>query len=376
MANVKSNAADYINKLYDATQDKQKQMLKDAYNVNNTTLDTEKQNVQQQTDTNLQRTNVEAQRVNEQYKPTTLAAVANQQAALTMENQQKKNTQAIQSRQQAADAEYERLRKLYADQYAAEIKKAQADNDMARAEQLYAAAKELDSELIAFSQQMGTLDNQALIDQVYNNATESGKQELDMQRMEKLSELAAQQEAQRKQTDANLTQVYVNALRQNQNAAEYQNSRGMGSGNMAQSRLARDMATTDAITELRRVQMAADANIGASRVDAEKSYGDAVTDLAADNERKRAQAMYKEALTQLPVYTYVEEESSGGRGGAYEPPKSNYDNVEADIIQAKENGYYGGAVQSMINAAYKEGKITAAEKKELEKGRGALVYTG
>lgn len=376
MSTIKNNAEDYINKLYDATQDKQKQMLKDAYNVNNTTLDTEKQNVQQQTDTNLQRTNVEAQRVNEQYKPTTLAAVANQQAALTMENQQKKNMQAIQSRQQAADAEYERLRKLYADQYAAEIKKAQADNDMARAEQLYAAAKELDSELIAFSQQMGTLDNQALIDQVYNNATESGKQELDMQRMKKLSELAAQQEAQRKQTDANLTQVYVNALRQNQNAAEYQNSRGMGSGNMAQSRLARDMATTDAITELRRVQMAADANIGASRVDAEKSYGDAVTDLAADNERKRAQAMYKEALTQLPVYTYVEEESSGGRGGAYEPPKSNYDNVEADIIQAKENGYYGGAVQSMINAAYKEGKITAAEKKELEKGRGALVYTG
>ena len=382
MANVKSNAADYINKLYDETQNKQKQMLTDAYNVTNKTLDAEKQNVQQQTDNNLQRTNVEAQRVSQQYKPAPMSSAASQQAALTMENQQKKNAQMIQSQQQAADAEYERLRKLYADQFSAEIKKAQADNDMARAEQLYAAAKAKDDELRAFSQKMGALDNQALIDQIYNNATESGKQELEMQRAKKLSELAAQQEAQRKQTDANLTQTYVNALRQNQNAAEYQNARGLGSGNVARSRLARDTAATDALTQLRRAQMASDAAIGAQKVDAEKSYGDSATDLSAENERKRAQAMYAEALTQMPKPVYVEDSYTPLRGGtgkeAYVPPKGTitYDDVARDIANAKINGNYGGSIQSMINAAYKEGYITKSEKKKLEKGRNALIYVG
>lgn len=388
MANVKNNAADYINKLYDETQNKQKQMLTDAYNVTNKTLDAEKQNVQQQTDNNLQRTNVEAQRVSQQYKPAPMSSAASQQAALTMENQQKKNTQMIQSQQQAADAEYERLRKLYADQFSAEIKKAQADNDIARAEQLYAAAKAKDDELRAFSQKMGALDNQALIDQIYNNATESGKQELEMQRAKKLSELAAQQEAQRKQTDANLTQTYVNALRQNQNAAEYQNARGLGSGNVARSRLARDTAATDALTQLRRAQMASDAAIGAQKVDAEKSYGDSATDLSAENERKRAQAMYAEALTQMPQPVYVEDSYTPLRGGtgkeAYVPPKPpkppkgkiTYDDVERDIRNAKINGNYGGSIQSMINAAYKEGYITKSEKKKLEKGRNALIYVG
>ena len=58
MATVKENAEEYINKLYDATQDKQKQMLTDAYKVNTEALDTEKQNVQNQTGQYMERTNV------------------------------------------------------------------------------------------------------------------------------------------------------------------------------------------------------------------------------------------------------------------------------------------------------------------------------
>ena len=50
MATVKNNAEDYINKLYDGVQDKQKELLTEA-NTNNTgALDTEKQNEQNQTD--------------------------------------------------------------------------------------------------------------------------------------------------------------------------------------------------------------------------------------------------------------------------------------------------------------------------------------
>ena len=88
MATVKENAEEYINKLYDATQDKQKQMLTDAYKVNTEALDTEKQNVQNHTGQYVERTNVEAQRVNQQYKPENVSPAVNQQAALTMENQQ------------------------------------------------------------------------------------------------------------------------------------------------------------------------------------------------------------------------------------------------------------------------------------------------
>ena len=58
--NNHNNAEEYINKLYDHTQDKQKQLLTDAYTGHTEALDTQKQNVQQQTDEYLQRTDVEA----------------------------------------------------------------------------------------------------------------------------------------------------------------------------------------------------------------------------------------------------------------------------------------------------------------------------
>ena len=57
-----------------------------------------------------------------------------------MDNQQKKNVTTMKTVQSEADAEIERQRKLLGEQYAAAIKKAQADNDMLRAQQLYEAA--------------------------------------------------------------------------------------------------------------------------------------------------------------------------------------------------------------------------------------------
>jgi hypothetical protein len=298
MATVKNNAEDYINKLYDGVQDKQKELLTEAYSNNTGALDTEKQNVQNQTDQYLERTDVEAQRVNQQYKPPRVSGAVNQQAALTMENQQKKNTQMLQMQQQNADAEYERLRKLYADQYAAEIKKAQANNDMARAQMLYEAAKATEQELKNFSAQIGTLDNQALLDQIYTNSMEGSRQELDIQRAQKLSELAAQQQAAQQKTDENLTKVYTDALQQSKNYNEVQTARGMGSGNLAQAQLARDTGTTEALTELRKAQLAADANMGASRVGVQKNYGDSYASMVGNTERQRAEAMYRDALTQ------------------------------------------------------------------------------
>ena len=47
-SNVKSNAEEYINKLYDHAHDTQKQQLMDAYTANNSTIDTQQQNTQKQ----------------------------------------------------------------------------------------------------------------------------------------------------------------------------------------------------------------------------------------------------------------------------------------------------------------------------------------
>ena len=79
-----------------------------------------------------------------------------------------------------------------------------------------------------------------------------------------------------------------------------QNAYGLGSGNMAQAQLARETGLTADLTELRRAQLAADAELGAERITAQKSYADTLTKALQQNEEARAQAMYAEALTQKP----------------------------------------------------------------------------
>lgn len=354
--NIRSNAEDYINKLYDNAQDKQKQLLTDAFSKGTEAIDTQKQEVQKQTDTNLERTDVEAQKIQQGYKLENVSDMAMQQAALTMENQQKKNTQMLRAEQQNAEAELERLRKLYADQYSAAIKKAQADNDMARAQQLYEAAKAKESELRAFSSQMGTLDNQALIDKIYESAIESGKQDLEMDLQGKLSELYAQQEAQRRDTDKELTETYVDALKNKKNFNEVQNAYGLGSGNMAQAQLARDTGLTQDLTELRRVQTLADAMIGRQQVGAEKSYADAVANLAGTNEQKRVEALYREALTQKPKNA---SQGDGGSDDGGPGPELTFADVGEAVRQMVAEGKTNGEIHDYLNKAKNAGIITS-----------------
>ena len=141
------NEDQYINKLYDNVIDKQKNLLNENQNAAVTELDALKQSVQQQANTNLGRVNVEAQRLQQAYKAPNVSSTAQQQIALAMDNQKKKNVTTTQTVQNEAEAEIDRQRKLLGDQYAAAIKKAQADNDMARAQQLYEAAKKEDEQL-------------------------------------------------------------------------------------------------------------------------------------------------------------------------------------------------------------------------------------
>ena len=337
-SNVKSNAEDYINKLYDHAHDTQKQQLMDAYNVNNSTIDTQKQNTQQQAQEYTDRANVEVQKVAQAYKPASVSSNINSQVALATENQQKNNVAAINNQQQAANAEYERLRKLYADQYTAAIKQAQADNDMARAQQLYEAAKQTESQLKAFSSQMGTLDNEALINQIYNSATESQRQQLAAQQAQTMSELEAQQAANQRTTDQNLTQTYVDALKKSKNYNEVQNAYGLGSGNMAQAQLARDLGLASDLTELRRLQMASDAQLGASRVQAQKSYADTLADAVKASEQARAEAMYKEALTQPAKSSSSSSRSSGTGAGTGGTGDGDYNKIKEVQKMLNEQG--------------------------------------
>ncbi len=321
------NEDQYINKVYDNVIDKQKNLLKENYTTAGTELDAEKQSVQQQTNTNLGRINVEAQKIQQAYKGPKLSPAAQQQAALSMDNQQKKNVSTIKSAQSEADAEIERQRKLLGEQYAAAIKKAQADNDMARAQQLYEAAKAEDEQLLALKREAGTRlaamgDNSVLdsllnggtptrdttsetwnevrkregeINKVYDSAIESDRQAAQMALNEALSKIEAEQAAETAATDKNLTQTYVNALKGAKNYNEVQAAYGLGSGTLAQARLARALGMIGDLADQRGVQMGTAAKRGQQRFSAGQVYRDAVAKSLDTNENKRAQALYKAA---------------------------------------------------------------------------------
>lgn len=337
MATIKDTAAtsalnedQYINKLYDASLDSQKKLLDQNLQENTGVLDQEKQNVQQQTDDNLQRTYVEAAKAAGVYSsPSTpkISGGAAAQAGLSQWNQQAADTTALKGKQNEADMEIERQRQLLASQYSAAIKQAQADNDMQRAQQLYDAAKEEEAQLLAYRKQAATmlagkgdnsimesiangetpardttsetwadvLKNEEALNKIYDSQMESQRQGLLMDYQKGLSDLEAQQAQQRAQTDKDLTQTYVDALRKAKNYAEVQNAYGQGSGAQAQARLAQDTQLQKALTDLRGVQMGKDAQAGMDRFGIGQTYRDAIAKANAENEAKRVQALFDAA---------------------------------------------------------------------------------
>ena len=135
--------------------------MQDNYTQNIGALDGEKQSVQQQTDDNLTRTYIEADKA---YKASTqqpnapmLSGAANTQAALSRGNQVQQDVTTLRDAQSTADAEIKRERQLLASEYESAIKKAQADNDMQRAQQLYEAAKQEEERLTEYKKTAGNL---------------------------------------------------------------------------------------------------------------------------------------------------------------------------------------------------------------------------
>lgn len=334
MASIKDTSAtsalnedQYINKLYDNVIEKRKNLLNENQTAATSELDALKESVQQQTNTNLGRVNVEAQKLQQAYKAPNVSSGVQQQIALAMDNQKKKNVTAMRTVQSEADAEIDRQRKLLGDQYAAEIKKAQADNDMQRAQLLYEAAKREDEQLLSLKKQAGTKlaaygDNSILeslmgenpvtrdttsetwddvlkreveINKVYDSANESARQEAQMARNEALAKIEAAQAAETASTDKNLTQTYVNALRRNKNNNEVQAAYGLGSGNLAQMRLAQALGLTEDLTNQRGVFADNTATRGQQKFGTGQALREAIAGAIAANENKRAQALYDAA---------------------------------------------------------------------------------
>ena len=321
------NEKDYVNKLYDTNTDTTKQLLEQNFSDNTGLLNSEQQKVQQQTQENVNRTNVEANRMQSLYNGPKLSAGASQQEALSRGNATQKNVTDLQQKQSDADAEIERQRQLLASQYSAAIQQAQADNDMQKAQALYNAAKDEEAKLLALRQNASTilankgdtsirdsllagetpsanydgqtweqvLKNEAALNEIYDKQLEAERLGLQMENEEAMSDLEAKRRQQQAQTDEKLTQAYVDALQKAKNYQEVQTAYGQGSGTAAAASIARDTELQKALTDLRGVQMGADAKLGMEGFDLGKAYRQALADKTADINKNRAEKLFEAA---------------------------------------------------------------------------------
>lgn len=144
---------DYINKMYDASLESQKADLQTDYEQAGAQLTQQQEAARKQTDANLTRTYVEAEKDWRNYQEVQnaygLTSGAMAQARLSQDNQLQADLTALRAQQQETDASIERERGLLAREYAAAIRQAQANNDIARAEALYEQAQREEERLLA-----------------------------------------------------------------------------------------------------------------------------------------------------------------------------------------------------------------------------------
>lgn len=325
------NEKDYINKLYDTNTNEQKKLIQENYTNNLGVLNQEQQKQQQQTGQYLDRTAVENSAANQLYAKGAgqkVSAGGNLQAALYQDNTRQRNQTALNNQQNQAVAEIDRQRQLQGSLYASQIKEAQANNDMQRAQALYEAAKAEDEQYLALRKQAATLmagwgDNSILdsiaagrentaptdtgeswqevlknenqINQMYDAQLEAQRQRLYQDYATDASELEAKRAQALYRTDQQLNDAYTQNLQKTRNYLEVQNAYGQASGTAAQAQLARDAGIQDQMTELRRLQIANDAGYGMEGFDLSAALRKAQADAQAEINYKRAQELYKAA---------------------------------------------------------------------------------
>ena len=335
MANIRNTAAtsalnedDYINDLYDTNQKNQETVLKDNYDRNTGVLDEGQNHTQEQTREHLNRTDVEAQQQAELYGDGGLSEAAQAQVRLQQDNARQRNVSALRQTQADLDAEFQRQRQLLASQYETEIRKAQADNDMERAQALYEAAKAEDAQLLELQKKGAALvkkvtgsdsgyDNMAkgytldrdttgktwkevrrdedAVNAIYDAQLASLQAELAGLYESGTSNLEKRQQEREKQTDESLTNAYIAAMQGRKNRGEMAAAYGQGTGTAAQGQLAGDLEMLDTLTGLRRQQQEADGTFAMEGLDLSREYGNGLYDAQHDTDLARAKALYEAA---------------------------------------------------------------------------------
>lgn len=386
MANMKDTAATgalnedkYINKIYDTALGSQSKLLEDTYKNNGQVVNAGQEQNRNLTDAYLDRTRVEAPGVSNGAYGRLMGAGGpagrEAQAGLSFGNQRQKNLSALTQQQNQADAEFERMRQQLADSYSAAIKKAQADNDMERAQKLYEAAKaeedqlrdlrQQGAELLAGNGDMsgwegiaegtpiqrdtegetwdGVLKNEESINKIYDAMLESQRIAAGAERDRALSELEAARAQAQRETDGKLNELYVNSLKSGRNAMEGQNAYGQSSGLRDQSQMARANQLTGGLTDLRRLGLGADLKNQAQKLDAHRKYGDALYEGMSDVERKRMEALYDAAESEEQAL--IGEQEGYGKAlaekGDYSVLGKLYGMTEEQIKSLMRSGWSG-----------------------------------
>lgn len=156
---------DQLKKIYGDALATQKTQLQADYEAADAKLTAQKEEAQKATDKNINLAKVDAQKAAvsdaEYYAAAGLSSGAKAQARLARENQLMSDLATLRAAQQTADADAERQRGLLAKEYASAITKAQAENDLALAQALYAKAEEEDAKLLAQQENAANLMAQA-----------------------------------------------------------------------------------------------------------------------------------------------------------------------------------------------------------------------
>lgn len=162
------NSEDLLKQMYDNDLAAKKAALQSGYNAAVSDLNAQKANNQRNAEQNVRLTKAEADKaaVNraEYYEAAGLSSGARAQARVASENQLASDLAAIRAAQQQADYDVERQRSLLSQQFAAAIREAQANNDMARAQALYEQAKEAEANLLKQQQMEDAAKAQAAQD--------------------------------------------------------------------------------------------------------------------------------------------------------------------------------------------------------------------
>lgn len=221
-----------LKQMYDSNLASQKAALQSDYDAALADLDAQKAAAQKQTEHNVRLTKTEADRsaVNaaEYYEAAGLSSGAKAQARVAQDNQLLADLTAIRAAQQQGDIDIERQRGLLGKQFAAAIRQAQAENDMAKAQALYEQAKEAEANLLAQQKEaakaMASMGNFDLYAQLYGLTPEQKGalvQNFTNQQLQSDNSLIASDEAERKAGQAKLDQQYKDMLAFYKETAQY-----------------------------------------------------------------------------------------------------------------------------------------------------------